>query len=334
MNGIKVFAVDSLLSETNHISSTNFVYELPERLNGIISIELISGSIPETLEPFLYLDIENLRVKNIVGPRNRTYFAIIRYRLPAVAEQNLIDLETHNCIATGQIGTMTELRIKLYDRLGNLYNFGADRLILASMSNASPTVITTTVNHGLANGDIVYLRNVPNLSTFSLKQQVEETAWTVTVTGGTTFTIPFDLSGEAVNQQTTGTLVAYPLGQNAVVDHPGDISYAIVSIVAFGSETRIETDKAHNITVGKLIKIYGMDNGATRTDNSKINSQHIVTTVSDNTHFDIPVSLSSYVTPSQVTGTEVAYTLGIRSDLYIAKYQCSFDFAIQASNKM
>ena len=324
-----IFSVDSILADESN-GSGDFIYQLPTRLDGCVYIRLLGGSIPPTTEPYLYVDIDNLRIKQVMGPSNKKYFSIIRYELPAVAEQNLIDLEKKLCSSTGLLGTITQVHIKIYDRLGNLYSFGTDKLSIGAITNASPANITTTANHGLINGDVIYIKDVPNFSTQSVKNFMESTSWIVTVVDPTNFTIVADLTGEAVNQQETGSTPPYRLGLNTHISHPGDNDYGVVSIVLAGTVTRLETGRAHSMTAGKLIKITGFDNGATISDNNLINGQHIVTNVSDNTHIDIGVQLSSYVTPRQPTSTETAWTLGLRGYIFVAKYQCSFDFLIES----
>ena len=84
------------------------------------------------------------------------------------------------------------------------------------------------------------------------------------------------------------------------------------------------------MTVGKLVRVRGMDNGHTHGDNDRINSQHIVLAVPDNTHIDIGVQLTSYVSPNQPTNIEAAYILGRNATILISEYQCSFDFLIKS----
>jgi len=327
-----IIVVDSLTADI-HTSSCDFVFILPENFDSVELVQVISGNIPETTESYLLMDIEELRAKKIYGFGNKNYSAILRYITPATASQNLLDLESENCSVFGDLGRLSQFHVRIYNRLGNLHSFGTDISIIASITNASPAVIQTTVNHGLVNGDVIHIENLTNMSTRSLTNSIEDTPWTITVTGVTTFSIVLDLSGEAADQQLTGTLAAYALGDNAYVEHIGDGSYHVESIVynVPRNSTIVETDRIHAITVGKLVTITGMDNCATTADNNRFNGRHIVSFVSDTTHFDIEPVLSSYVTPRQATSVDLAYPLGQRGIILAEKFQCSFDIMIRAS---
>jgi hypothetical protein len=324
-NQLRTINIDSLFAKT-HISSCDFVYELPIKINGVKQVQILSGNIPATSEPYLFLDIPELKHREIFGAYGKRYIAILRYELPATAEQNLIDLPPNNFI-TGYLGTLTQLTIKIYARWGLLHSFGLSKINVTSFSNASPTVITTSVAHNLVNGDTIYIREFSNASTLELQNTIQTTQYIVTVTGGTTFTIPLDLSGESPTQQDSGVLAAYTLGKNSEIKLQ-NIGYITTSYVAGPTGTLITTSGNHLISVGDIIKISGFDNGVTFSDNNKINSQHRVIAVPAANQIEISNILSSYPGTSQLTGTRPAYTLGLNSKIYPTKRQISFDINI------
>jgi hypothetical protein len=86
----------------------------------------------------------------------------------------------------------------------------------SSFSIANPTTITIVKPHGLTTGTQIKFSKFNNGTTTLINQLINQ-IHTITVTGVTTFTIPVDLTGEAANQQKTGTVPPYTLGLNAHV---------------------------------------------------------------------------------------------------------------------
>jgi hypothetical protein len=60
-----------------------------------------------------------------------------------------------------------------------------------SINKASPAQVTTVGNHGLTSGDVVIFSNLAQTSTTGM-QQIAGIPFVITVTGGTTFTIPWN----------------------------------------------------------------------------------------------------------------------------------------------
>lgn len=133
---------------------------------------------------------------------------------------------------------------------GQLLQFGA-ALSVSSITKASPAVVTTGSNHGLASGDVVIFEGLFETSTTGMPQ-INGIPFTVTVTGATTFTIPWNTNQSnytAISGAATGTpkvkKVLYP-----DIYFPGS---SVISAITLGSTTTIDTAKAHNFVVGQEV---------------------------------------------------------------------------------
>ena len=124
-----------------------------------------------------------------------------------------------------------------------------------SISKANPAVVTTVGNHGLTSGDVVVFQNLRQTATTGM-QQIAGIAFTVTVTGATTFTIPWDTSGSAYTvfdtATSTGNVGSYKEVLCPYLYAPG---VAIISGITNGATTTIDTTSAHNFVVGQEIAI-------------------------------------------------------------------------------
>ena len=130
-----------------------------------------------------------------------------------------------------------------------LLQFGAT-LSISGITKASAAVVTTVGNHGLASGDVVVFQGLFQSSTTGMPQ-INGLPFTVTVTGLTTFTIPWNtnqsnytaLSGSP--STATVKKVLYPYlyfpGQN------------FISAITTGTTTTIDTTSAHNFVVGQEV---------------------------------------------------------------------------------
>jgi hypothetical protein len=124
-----------------------------------------------------------------------------------------------------------------------------------SMTAANPVVVTTVGNHGLSSGDVVVFQNLKQTSTTGM-QQMAGIAFTVTVTGATTFSVPWNGSGSnytAFNTATaTGNVGTYRKVLYPYLYAPG---VSIISNITNGTTTTIDTTNAHNLVVGQEIAI-------------------------------------------------------------------------------
>lgn len=132
---------------------------------------------------------------------------------------------------------------------GQLLQFGPT-LAISGITKASPAVVTTTTNHGLASGDVVVFQGLFQSATTGMPQ-INGMPFTVTVTGATTFTIPWNtnqsnytaLSGSPASA--TVKKVLYPY-----LYFPGT---AVISAITTGTTTTIDTTDAHNFRVGQEV---------------------------------------------------------------------------------
>lgn len=133
---------------------------------------------------------------------------------------------------------------------GQLLQFGPT-LTVSSLTKASPAVVTTSGNHGLTSGDVVIFEGLFETSTTGMPQ-INGIPFTVTVTGLTTFTIPWNTNQSnytAISGAATGTprvkKVLYPY-----LYFPGQ---TFISAITTGSTTTIDTTSAHNFVVGQEV---------------------------------------------------------------------------------
>lgn len=124
-----------------------------------------------------------------------------------------------------------------------------------SITAASPAVVTTVGNHGLNSGDVVVFSNLKQTSTTGM-QQMAGVALTVTVTGATTFSVPWVASGSAYTAfntaTSTGNVGSYKKVLNPYLFAPG---VSIITNITNGSTTTIDTASAHNFVVGQEVAI-------------------------------------------------------------------------------
>lgn len=122
-------------------------------------------------------------------------------------------------------------------------------------TSASPTTVTTTGNHGLNSGDVIVFQNLSQTATTGM-QQIAGIAFTVTVTGATTFTIPWATNGSnytAFNTATsTGNVGTYKKVLYPYLYAPG---VSVISAITNGATTTIDTTSAHNFVVGQEVAI-------------------------------------------------------------------------------
>lgn len=133
---------------------------------------------------------------------------------------------------------------------GQLLQFGPT-LTVSDVSKASPAQVTTSGNHNLTSGDVVILEGLFQTSTTGMPQ-ICGIPFTVTVTGATTFTIPWNTNQSSytvISGAATGTprckKVLYPY-----LYFPGT---SVISAITLGTTTTIDTTSAHNFVVGQEV---------------------------------------------------------------------------------
>ncbi len=133
---------------------------------------------------------------------------------------------------------------------GQLLQYGPT-LIVSTLTKASAGVVTTSTNHGLTSGDVVIFEGLFETTTTGMPQ-INGIPFTVTVTGLTTFTIPWNTNQSnytAISGASTGTprvkKVLYPY-----LYFPGT---TFISAITTGTTTTIDTTSAHNFVVGQEV---------------------------------------------------------------------------------
>ncbi len=132
---------------------------------------------------------------------------------------------------------------------GQLLQYGA-QMQISGITKANPAIVTTGSAHGLKNGDVVILQGLNQSSTTGM-QQIAGIPFTVTVTGSTTFTIPWN-----TNQSNYTALSGSPSGAYVrkvlypYLYFPGT---SFISAITTGTTTTIDTTCAHNFVVGQEV---------------------------------------------------------------------------------
>ena len=132
---------------------------------------------------------------------------------------------------------------------GQMLQFGPT-LSISGITKASAGVVTTTANHNLTSGDVVVFQGLFQSSTTGMPQ-INGVPFTVTVTGATTFSIPWN-----TNQSNYTALSGSPAGATVkkvlypFIYFPGT---TVISSITTGTTTTIDTTSAHNLRVGQEV---------------------------------------------------------------------------------
>lgn len=175
--------------------------------------------------------------------------------------------------------------------------YGA-QIQVASITKASPAVVTTGAAHGYATGDVVIFQGLYQSATTGMPQ-ICNIPFAITVTGATTFTIPWD-----TNQSSYTALSASPTGAYVKkVLYPflysPETSY--ISAITTGTTTTITTTAPHNLVVGQEVAFRIPSGWGTTQLNSLPNTlipgspiYGIVTTVGSTTSVVVNIDSSAY----------------------------------------
>jgi hypothetical protein len=132
---------------------------------------------------------------------------------------------------------------------GQLLQYGS-QIQISGITKASPAVVTTAANHGYASGDVVIFQGLYQSSTTGMPQ-ICGIPFTVTVTGATTFTIPWN-----TNQSNYTALSGSPTGafvKKVLYPYLYAPGATVISAVTTGTTTTIDTSSAHNFVVGQEV---------------------------------------------------------------------------------
>lgn len=195
---------------------------------------------------------------------------------------------------------------------GLMLQYGA-AIQVASVSKASPAVVTTGSNHGLSTGQVVILQGLYQSATTGMPQ-ICGIPFAITVTGLTTFTIPWNTNQSnytAISGSPAGAVVRqvlYPYnylpGQN------------VISAISLGATTAVTCTTPHNFVAGQQVAFRIPTSYGTTQLNSLPNAKipgspiyGIVQTVNSNTQFTVNINSSAYT--AFATNQTVAQALGL-----------------------
>lgn len=133
---------------------------------------------------------------------------------------------------------------------GLLLQYGTP-LAISGITKAAAGVVTTTGNHGLSTGDIVVFNGLYQTQYTAGMAQIDGMPFVVTVTGATTFTIPWN-----TNQSNYTALSGSPTGaQVRKVLYP--FLYApgvsFITSLTLASTTTVVTTAPHNMVAGQEV---------------------------------------------------------------------------------
>ena len=121
------------------------------------------------------------------------------------------------------------------------------------ISKANPAVVTTSSAHGLVSGNVVIFQNLYQTSTTGMPQ-ICGIPFVITVTSGTTFTIPWNTNQSnytAFNSATsTGNVGSYKQVLYPDLYVPGT---NVISAITTGATTTVVTTAPHNFVVGQEV---------------------------------------------------------------------------------
>jgi len=211
---------------------------------------------PDYVELWNYTNIKTAAVNSVtrawwdnklLDPVTNAYPTMVQL-YSASATSSVFDTVQTNGISAFSAGLSFQFGALQGHNLGNITEFSIAK-------STSPTVVTTTGNHLLQSGDVVVFQNLSQTSTTGM-QQIAGIAFTVTVTGATTFTIPWNTSGSnytAFNTATsTGNVGTYRKVLYPYLYAPG---VSVISAITLGATTTIDTTSAHNFVVGQEVAI-------------------------------------------------------------------------------
>lgn len=123
---------------------------------------------------------------------------------------------------------------------------------ISGITKANPAVVTTTAAHGYKSGDVVIFYGLIQSAGTGM-QQIAGIPFTVTVTGSTTFTIPWN-----TNQSNFTALSGSPSGafvKKVLYPYLYAPGVSIITGITTGTTTTIDTADAHNFVVGQEVAL-------------------------------------------------------------------------------
>ncbi len=124
-------------------------------------------------------------------------------------------------------------------------------LSVTSITKANPAVVTTSTNHNLKSGDVVVFQNLYETALTGMPQ-IDTVQFTVTVTGLTTFTIPWN-TNQSEYTAITGAATGLPTVKKVLYPYLYFPGVSVISNITLGTTTTIDTVDAHNFVVGQQV---------------------------------------------------------------------------------
>jgi hypothetical protein len=125
-------------------------------------------------------------------------------------------------------------------------------LAIASMTAANPIVVTTTAAHGLVSGNVVIFQNLYESSTTGM-QQIAGIPFVVTVTGTTTFSIPWNGTGGNYTAISGSPTTPTPTVKKVLFPNLYAPNLGFISALTLSSTTTVTTTAPTNIQVGQEV---------------------------------------------------------------------------------
>lgn len=164
----------------------------------------------------------------------------------AVIDVFATDSDVTPVIMTGD--TITSGGISTFSA-GLSLQYGA-QIQISGITKASPAVVTTGSSHGYSSGDVVIFQGLYQSSTTGMPQ-ICGIPFVITVTGATTFTIPWNTNQSnytALSGSPTGAFVKkvlYPFLYSPEI--------SVITAISTGTTTAISTTAPHNLVVGQEV---------------------------------------------------------------------------------
>lgn len=171
-------------------------------IRNIVEVKIVNAQVPKlnstdstiTDPPFLYLFIDefnNPLTKTTIFGGNSMIGKMSNF-YDKTDTRTFYLLNTDYCILNFPINqpfdSIPSITINIFDQRGVLYDFGPDAIKITNISAASPTIITTAVNHQLTTNNLIYINDVTDTDIPDVLNNLE--GYQVTVLTPTTFSIP------------------------------------------------------------------------------------------------------------------------------------------------
>lgn len=209
------------------------------------SINSLGAATPVIL-PFVpdYIEIENLTA--VTTPTNTGVVRASWYSGMGQGSAMTYVFNATPVLTTALITTATGTGLSTFS--AGYPQLGAS-IAITGITKASPAVVTTAT-HGLVTGDVIILTGLAQSSSTGM-QQIAGMPFTVTVTGATTFTIPWN-----TNQSSYTALSGSPAGaviRKVLYPYLYFPGINFISAITQGSTTTIDTTTNHNLVTGQEV---------------------------------------------------------------------------------